>query len=741
MVVRIDSLSIYAVILCISIAMCLITSISCFRRRPALGALPLGILLLSVAIASFFQVLVFVFQGFSDKLFVSNLRYIGVELIPVSFLALTYEHTKKSSFFKMKRALPLLSIAFMFFLLLATNQYHFLFYSSVSVQGSILILGNGIGFWLNIIYIYFLTIVGVIYLLTDLLKYSAPSRRQTIFLLLSAIIPFMLSMISNFNIVRTGNIDITPLAFSLTGLSSFFCLFRLRMFDVIPIAKGELFESLQDSVIILDKSNIILAINKQALKLFNSVFGGASVGDYTGRPVIDVFGAIKDFTPNLSDQEFLNEKVCINVGDETKYFYLFKNPIFNKKGKFTGSLIVLKDISELELALCEAKSSQKAAEAANQSKSRFLANMSHEIRTPMNAIIGISDILYSTEMPAEEQQKNLKILMSSATSLLSLLNDILDYSKIEAGKLELEHTVFHLKELMEEAVDTFVIHTRNKNISMQTHFDRLLPEYVSGDPTRLKQILSNLISNSIKFTAEGQITISAEVTETNDTCAKVKFIVSDTGIGIPDEKIDLLFQSFKQLDNSTTRKYGGSGLGLSIVKNLIEMMQGDIRVESKIGAGSSFIFSIPFELAQAPKEPARKSIANNSPNSNNNLNIIVAEDSKVNQELIKLFLAKKNLKADYADDGKMLLQMLESNKYQLILMDMQMPEIDGLEATSTIREKEKANGEHVIIIALTANAMKGDRELCINTGMDDYLAKPLRFNDLSNMIDKYFSVA
>lgn len=359
----------------------------------------------------------------------------------------------------------------------------------------------------------------------------------------------------------------------------------------------------------------------------------------------------------------------------------------------------------------------------------------------MNAIIGISDILYTTEMTAEEQKKNLKILMSSAASLLSLLNDILDYSKIEAGKLELENTVFHLKELMDEAVDTFVINTRNKNISMRTHFDKQLPEYVSGDPTRIKQILSNLISNSIKFTAEGEITISAEVMETNDMRARVKFTVSDTGIGIPEEKIDLLFQSFKQLDNSTTRKYGGSGLGLSIVKNLIEMMEGNIRVESKMGAGSSFIFTIPFELAKAPEEPARKSITNNSPICDNNLNIIVAEDSKVNQELIKIFLTKKNLKADYADDGKMLLQMLESNKYKLILMDMQMPEMDGLEATSLIREKEKANGEHVIIIALTANAMQGDRELCINAGMDDYLAKPLRYNELSNMIDKYFSVA
>ena len=399
----------------------------------------------------------------------------------------------------------------------------------------------------------------------------------------------------------------------------------------------------------------------------------------------------------------------------------------------------MKDITELEKALLDAQSSQKAAEDANQSKSRFLANMSHEIRTPMNAIVGISDILYSTDIPAEEQKKNLKILMNSATSLLTLLNDILDYSKIEAGKLEFESTVFHLKDLLVETVDTFGIYALNKKISIKTHLDDLLPEYVSSDPTRLKQILTNLISNSIKFTMDGQISISADVAETHDTSSTIRFIVSDTGIGIPNEKINNLFESFKQLDNSTTRKYGGTGLGLAIVKNLVEMMGGNIRVESKIGAGSSFIFSIPFEIAQASKESTKIIISNNSLPCINNLNIIVAEDNKVNQEIIKMLLAKKNLKADYSENGKILLQMLEFKKYDLILMDMQMPEIDGLEATSMIREKEQSTGEHIIIIALTANAMKGDRELCINAGMDDYLSKPLRYNELSDIINKYFN--
>ncbi len=739
MVMRIDYHSIYVLILYLSAAICLTISVSCFRRRPAFGALPLGILLFSVAVASVFQALIFAFQGLSDKLLVADLRYIGVELIPASFLALAYEHTKKLSFFKAKRILPLLLISLMLFLLLITNRYHFLFYKSVAIQGDILILGNGIGFWLNIAYIYTLTIAGVLYLLKDILSSSASSKRKTLILLLSAIIPFLFSMISNFDIIHTGDIDITPLAFSLTGLFSFFCLFRLRMFDVIPIAKEELFESLQDSVIILDKRDLILAINKQALNLFHCVFGSACASDYTGKSVFDVFSVIENFASKFSNHELLEEKIGIHVGTEMSYFNFFKNPIFNKKGKFTGSLIVLKDISELEFALYEAKSSQKAAEAANLSKSRFLANMSHEIRTPMNAIIGISDILYSTEMPAEERKKNLKILMSSAVSLLSLLDDILDYSKIEAGKLELEHTVFHLKELLEEAADIFVIPARAKNVTIETHFDRQLPEYVSGDPTRLKQILSNLVSNSVKFTAEGKVNISAGVTETHDLYARIKIVVSDTGIGIPNDKINCLFESFRQLDNSTTRKYGGSGLGLSIVKNLVEMMEGNIRVESEMGAGSSFIMSIPFEVAQTPKACERKIFSGNSPMIDNNLSIIVAEDSKANQELMKVFLAKKNLQADYAENGKILLELLEQNMYQLILMDMQMPEIDGLEATSAIREKEKATGEHIIIIALTANAMKGDRELCINAGMDDYLAKPIRYHELSDMINKYFS--
>jgi signal transduction histidine kinase/CheY-like chemotaxis protein len=738
MVVRIDYLSIYILILYVSAAICSFTSISCFKRKPAFGALPLAILLASIAIASFFQALVFSLQGLPVKLLAANLRYIGVELIPISFLAFTYEHTKKISFFKAKRVVPVLFVSLMFFLLLITNQYHFWFYRSVIMQGNILVLESGIGFWLNISYMYLFTVVGIMYLLIDLLNSPVSSKKQTFILFLSTIIPFALSMLFNLNIIHAGNIDMTPLAFSFTGLSGFLALFKFGLFDVIPIAKGELFENLQDSVIILDKSNNILAINKQTLNLFNKIFNKTSLSDYIGKSVFEVFALLEDLKTKLSLDGFLKEKVCINVDKEIEYFYLFKNPIFNKKGKIKGSLIVLKDITELEIALLDAQTSQKAAEAANQSKSRFLANMSHEIRTPMNAIIGISDILYSTHLPVEEQKKNLKTLMSSASSLLSILNDILDYSKIEAGKLELEKTVFHLKDFLDETVDTFSIYALNKSISIKTHLDKQLPEYVSSDPTRLKQILSNLISNSIKFTMDGHISITAEVVETNDICIITKFIVSDTGIGIPNEKIDNLFESFKQLDNSTTRKHGGTGLGLTIVKNLVEMMGGNIRVESELEAGSSFIFTIPFELAQAPIESVPKIISNNSLSLNKNLNIIVAEDNKVNQDIIKMLLAKKNLKADYSDNGKILLQMLELKQYELILMDMQMPEIDGLEATTIIREKEHGTNKHIIIIALTANAMKGDRELCINAGMDDYLTKPLRYNELSDMINKYF---
>ena len=738
MVVRIDYLSIYIIILYISAGACLFTSISCFKRKPAFGTMPLGILLASIAVASFFQALVFSLHGLNLKLFTANLRYIGIELIPISFLAFIYEHTKKKSFFKTKRVLPILLVSIIFFLLLITNQYHFWFYKSTTMQGNILVLENGIGFLLNIIYIYSITAVGIIYLLVDLFNTSINFRKQSLILFLSSIIPFALSMFFNLNIIRTGNIDITPLAFSLTGLFSFLGLFKFGLFDVIPIAKEELFENLQDSVIILDKSNNILAINKQTLNLFYRIFNSNSLRDYIGKSINDVFALFDNFTSKLSLNEFSKEKVCIHIDKEIEYFYLFKTLIFNKNGKLTGSLIVLKDITELEIALLDAQFSQKAAEAANQSKSRFLANMSHEIRTPMNAIIGISDILYSTNLPIEEQKKNLKILMSSATSLLSLLNDILDYSKIEAGKLDLENTVFNLKELFEETVDTFVIHAQNKNISIKANLNKNLPEYVSGDPTRLKQILSNLISNSIKFTANGQINVSADAVETYDMSITIEFIVSDTGIGIPNEKITNLFESFKQLDNSTTRKYGGTGLGLTIVKNLLEMMGGNIKVESKVGKGSSFIFSIPFETAKPPKESTKKVISNNTLNFNNNLNIIVAEDNQVNQNILKMLLKKKNLKADYADNGKILLQMMELKEYDLIFMDMQMPEIDGLEATAMIREKEQATNRHIIIIALTANAIKGDRELCINAGMDDYLTKPLRYNVLSDIINKYF---
>jgi signal transduction histidine kinase len=565
-------LIIYIIILYLSGVLSLITSIFSWRRRPAFGALPLSILLGSSAVWAFLQAFVFSVQSMQGKIIIADLRYLGIDLIPLSFFALTYEHTKKNFYFTVKKVIPFLATSAIFFIILTTNAYHHFFYGSVTMNGPVLSLGNGTGFWLNMIYIYVFVIIGIVFLIKNLFNSPKSSRIQTVVILLSITLPFIINMIFNFNIISTGNVDITPLAFSFTGLLCFLGLFKFGLFDVIPIAKGELFENLKDPVLILDNNKIIAAINKQALNLFHMILGSKKSGDYIGKSVTDVFHQLTEFQSKLLYDGSIDEKILLKVDIETKYFYLSNNEIFNKKGKSKGTLIILRDITDLEIALLEAKASQKTAELANQAKSRFLANMSHEIRTPMNAIIGISDFLYSTNISQEEQKKNLKTLMNSASGLLGLLNDILDYSKIEAGKLELEKTEFNLREVLDEITDTFKIHAQNKCILLSKHFDEFPSEYFLGDPTRLKQIFSNLINNSLKFTDEGQIDIRAEVRTTFKNIVTFKFIVTDTGIGIPEEKIETLFESFKQLDNSTTRKYGGTGLGLSIIKSLVEIM-------------------------------------------------------------------------------------------------------------------------------------------------------------------------
>jgi len=383
-------------------------------------------------------------------------------------------------------------------------------------------------------------------------------------------------------------------------------------------------------------------------------------------------------------------------------------------------------MEEMQLAEQKQREAKELAEDSARIKSEFLANMSHEIRTPMNGIIGITNLALKKEA-SDTQREYLKKIDLSAKSLLRILDDILDFSKIEAGRLEIEKTEFNIQAVMNDIRNITAFSLSQKSISFTINISEALDFHVIGDSLRLQQVLLNIISNAIKFTHDGGIVVNAGVAARGENSAELVFSVTDTGIGMTEEQVSKIFDAFGQADSSTTRKYGGTGLGLAICKSLVELMGGRIWIESEFGTGTTFFFTATFETVQAHDMPA----ADNHTDAEDyripaeflGAQLLLAEDNEINRLIANELLTTAGFSVDIADNGIEAVNMVSEKEYDLILMDIQMPEMDGFTATSIIRSN--AAFDHIPIIAMTANAMQGDRERSLLAGMDDHITKPL----------------
>ncbi len=534
-----------------------------------------------------------------------------------------------------------------------------------------------------------------------------------------------------------------------------------------------LFQAFPDLFLRLDKSeNVLDAKGGQRSDAFLRAdkFPGTNLQDLLPADVVAQVRAAQERVRNSNAMEMVEFAIEDRLGQQAYEMRLLPlnwdewiAVVRNITARKASEQRLKDDAQELEQKNEELEKALTAAREATRMKSRFLANMSHEIRTPMNGVLGMTDFLLGTAL-SPEQQEYAESIKRSADSLLLLINDILDLSRIEAGKLRLDHVAFSLESTIAETTSIFALQCRAKGLEFRSTIAPDLPQAVVGDPGRLRQVLTNLLANAVKFTERGTVGLRAEVAAEMTDAIRLKFTVHDSGIGIPLGEQERLFDTFTQVDESNTRKYGGTGLGLAISKQLVELLGGEIGLESEPGKGSKFWFVATFGKSTKPvaKAPVRQtptprvsaaksqtgtaqraaaaqtipSTAAQSSAIVTSMRILLAEDNEINQRITLRLLQKLGLAADAVVNGREAVEALERRKYDLVLMDCQMPDMDGFEATAVIRSREGAS-RHQTICALTANAMDGDRERCLAAGMDDYISKPVGLEKLREALDRW----
>lgn len=498
----------------------------------------------------------------------------------------------------------------------------------------------------------------------------------------------------------------------------------------------DIIDNIPSAVYIKDRAGKYVIVNKKFCEIWH-----LKSEDILGRRDVEVFAdQVRRDNYQVADKQVLQHKSMVTLEDtnvhdgQVDHYWIIKFPLLDEKGEVQNICGLATDITERKENEFKLLKATRAAENARIAQEAFLANMSHEIRTPMNGIMGMSNLLLST-VQTFEQKEYAENILESARHLLAIINDILDFSKIKAGKFHLEHIAFKPRHVIKKALYPLQFKADEKMVKLKLDLDEQLPQVLEGDPLRLQQIIINLVGNALKFTEKGSVHVTARCKAGDESSCLVEVLVKDTGIGIPQDKLQMIFESFTQNNVNTSRKYGGTGLGLAIVKQLVEMQKGRVWVESTPGQGSTFGFVIPYRTGVITEgTEVIKAIDHMDDNRLEGIRVLVAEDNLINQKVVNITLTKQGAEVHIAANGKLAVNALEQQDFDVVLMDLQMPEMDGYNATRTIR---RDISKTIPIIAMTADALKGEAEKCFDAGMNGYISKPFEPKELYEEILRF----
>jgi PAS domain S-box-containing protein len=572
----------------------LVLAAAIWRRRPGPGVVPFIVLLAGIIEWTLANAAQLISATLVSKLFFSAIVYAGITTAPAAWLAFTLEYTGRERWLTRRNIALLLIEPVLTIGVAATNGLHHVFWS-VQTLGPAGQLTSVFGpaFWVHATYSYVLLLVGTAFLVQAFIRSPQVYRGQVIWLLFGSVTPWFANALYIFGFSPLPDyLDLTPLAFIVTGLSVGWSLYRYRLMDIVPIARDRIVEGIGDAVFVFGRGNRVVDANPAALGLL-----GQPADAVIGQPADTVLAGQSSLVEKYRDVEQAQAEIAFEVNGQKREFNITLSPLRSRQGDLAGRVLVMHDITALKQVNRELALARQKAEEANELKTQFLATMSHELRTPLNAISGFTEIML--EGMAGEltdlQRGNLQRVLSNARDLRSLIDNLLDLAKIEAGRTELIQKTFNVREWLAQLVDQTRSLADEKGLKYEATLSPDVPADIEGDPSRLKQIALNLISNAIKFTEKGEVRVNIQLQEPDHWL----IAVSDTGIGIPPHMQEVIFDKFRQADGSFTRKHGGSGLGLSIVRDLALIMGGGVRVRSEVGKGSTFTVVLPLKVPQA----------------------------------------------------------------------------------------------------------------------------------------------